>query len=211
MMIRKMMLILFIVTAGWIKSWGQAHEIAVLLLNVEKLSQFKQILDDLKTSYRVLSNGYGAIKDISEGNFKLHKLFLDGLMEVSPAVRKYRKIPLTIDYQIQLIKEYRNAYKQFRSSGQFNPGELVYLGQVYDNLFKLSLRNLDELILVTTNGDLRMSDDERIQAIDRICTDMEDKLLFLRDFNQSTSILSLQRARAQRELDVLSTMHGIEE
>ncbi|TWI87843.1 hypothetical protein LX66_1914 [Chitinophaga japonensis] len=210
-MIRKMMLILFIVTAGWIKSWGQAHEIAVLLLNVEKLSQFKQILDDLKTSYRVLSNGYGAIKDISEGNFKLHKLFLDGLMEVSPAVRKYRKIPLTIDYQIQLIKEYRNAYKQFRSSGQFNPGELVYLGQVYDNLFKLSLRNLDELILVTTNGDLRMSDDERIQAIDRICTDMEDKLLFLRDFNQSTSILSLQRARAQRELDVLSTMHGIEE
>ncbi|GAA0537165.1 hypothetical protein GCM10009415_18720 [Chitinophaga japonensis] len=205
------MLILFIVTAGWIKSWGQAHEIAVLLLNVEKLSQFKQILDDLKTSYRVLSNGYGAIKDISEGNFKLHKLFLDGLMEVSPAVRKYRKIPLTIDYQIQLIKEYRNAYKQFRSSGQFNPGELVYLGQVYDNLFKLSLRNLDELILVTTNGDLRMSDDERIQAIDRICTDMEDKLLFLRDFNQSTSILSLQRARAQRELDVLSTMHGIEE
>ena len=153
---------------------AQADEIAQLILNIEKLAQFKQILSDMKKGYEILSGGYNTIKNISEGNFSLHKAFLDGLMEVSPAVRNYRRVADITNYQIILVKEYRKAYDRFRQDNNFNADELAYLGRVYDNLFKESLRNLDELLTVITAGKARMSDDERLQAIDRIIADLQD-------------------------------------
>ena len=188
---------------------AQADEIAQLVLNIEKLAQFKQILSDMKKGYEILNGGYSTIKNISEGNFSLHKAFLDGLLAVSPTVRNYRRVADIGNYQIQLVKEYRSAYDRFRRDNNFNADELAYLGRVYDQLFKESLRNLDELLTVITAGKARMSDDERLQAIDRIYSDMQHKLLFLRQFNNNTSILALQRAKERNDVKVMDKIYGI--
>ncbi|ASZ09578.1 hypothetical protein [Chitinophaga sp. MD30] len=188
---------------------AQADEIAQLILNIEKLAQFKQILSDMKKGYEILSGGYNTIKNISEGNFSLHKAFLDGLMEVSPAVRNYRRVADITNYQIILVKEYRKAYERFRQDNNFNADELAYLGRVYDNLFKESLRNLDELLTVITTGKARMSDDERLQAIDRIYADMQDKLTFLRHFNNNTTILAVQRAKERNDAQTIRKIYGL--
>jgi len=188
---------------------AQADEIAQLVLNIEKLAQFKQILSDMKKGYEILSGGYNTIKNISEGNFSLHKAFLDGLMEVSPAVRNYRRVADITNYQIILVKEYRKAYERFRQDNNFNADELAYLGRVYDNLFKESLRNLDELLTVITAGKARMSDDERLQAIDRIYADMQDKLTFLRHFNNNTTILAVQRAKERNDAQTIRKIYGL--
>lgn len=192
-----------------IRASAQADEIAQLLLNVEKLAQFKQILSDMKKGYQILEGGYNTIKNISEGNFSLHKAFLDGLMGVSPTVRNYRRVADITNYQITLVKEYRNAYDRFRRDNNFNPDELTYLGRVYDNLFKESLRNLDELLTVITAGKARMSDDERLQTIDRIYADMQDKLMFLRRFNNNTTILAVQRAKERNDAQTIRKIYGL--
>ena len=188
---------------------AQADEIAQLLLNVEKLAQFKQILSDMKKGYQILEGGYNTIKNISEGNFSLHKTFLDGLMGVSPTVRNYRRVADITNYQITLVKEYRNAYDRFRRDNNFNPDELAYLSRVYDNLFKESLRNLDELLTVITAGKARMSDDERLQTIDRIYADMQDKFMFLRHFNNNTTILAVQRAKERNDAQTIRKIYGL--
>ena len=188
---------------------AQADEIQQLLLNVEKLAQFKQILSDMKKGYQILEGGYNTIKNISEGNFNLHKAFLDGLMEVSPTVRNYHRVVDIINYQVVLVKEYRNAYDRFKRDNNFNADELSYLGHVYDNLFKESLRNLDELLTVITAGKTRMSDDERLQTIDRIYADMQEKLIFLRHFNNNTTILAVQRAKERNDAQTIQKIYGI--
>ncbi len=203
---RKKLLLLFMIIGINPFLYGQSQEIAQLLLNVEKLAQLKQILSDMEKGYEIVSKGYNAVKDLSQGNFSLHKTFLDGLMEVSPAVKKYKKVADIINYQLLLVREYKNAWSRFKQSGYFSDDEIAYLGRVYDNLFRRSLRNLDELTMVVTAGQLRMSDDERLSAIDRIHLDMRDKLDFLRSFNNNTSLLGLQRAK---ELNDVKTMRGI--
>ena len=82
------------------KALAQKDEIAQLLLNVEKLAQFEQILSDMKKGYEILSGGYNTIKDLSQGNFSLHKTFLDALMEVSPTVKNYKRVADIISYQV---------------------------------------------------------------------------------------------------------------
>lgn len=201
--------LLFLLSGASLKVSAQAAEIEQLLLNVEKLAQLKQILSDLKKGYEIVSTGYNTIKNISEGNFDLHQTFLNGLLEVSPAVRNYKRVTDIINQQILIVKEYKSAYRRFRQNGNFNPEELKYLGSVYANLFNQSLKNLDALATILTDGDLRMSDDERLKAIDDIFAFMQDKLLFLRHFNNNTTQLAIQRAREKKDVNSTKRMYGL--
>ncbi|MFH6936378.1 TerB family tellurite resistance protein [Flavobacterium sp. FlaQc-30] len=191
------------------KVTAQKQEIQQLILNIEKLAQFKQILKDMKKGYEILSGGYNTVKDLSEGNFSLHETFLDALMQVSPTVKNYKRIGDIVNYQVVLVKEYKSAFNRFRDSKNFNPEEIAYLERVYDNLFKQSLRNLDELTSVITANKMRMSDDERLASIDKIYTDMQDKLLFLRNFNNNTAVLALQRAKEHNDTRAMRNIYKL--
>lgn len=202
-------ILVFLASFSSLKVSAQATEIQQLLFNVEKLAQLKQILTDMKKGYEIVSAGYNTIKNISQGNFDLHKTFLDDLLKVSPTVRNYKRVAEIIQSQVMLVKEYKNANIRFKQSGSFNADEIKYLGQVYANLFKQSLKNIDDLITVVTSGSLRMSDEERLKAIDTIYASMQDKLLFLRHFNNGTTILALQRAGEKKNLNAAKILYGL--
>lgn len=187
---------------------AQAAELEQLALNIEKLAQLKSILTDMKKGYEIISKGYGTVKDLTQGNFNLHEAFLDGLLAVNPEIRKYRKVPDIIRYQASILSEYRSAFNQFSSGGRFSQKEIDYLSKVYGNLLDRSLENLDELTMVLTASKLRMSDDERLEAIDRLYDDMQEKLSFLRGFNRKASLLDQQRQRKMQELETLKRLYG---
>jgi len=187
---------------------AQAQELKQLALNIEKLSQFRAILRDMKKGYEILTEGYNTVKDLTEGNFTLHKTFLDKLLQVSPAVRNYKRVADIIEYQINLVQEYGRHKNRLTSSGLFNNNELAYFNNVYDKLVDDSLNDLDELTNVLTAGKLRMSDEERLEAIDRIYVSMQEKLLFLRDFNSDTTVLAIQRARETRDVEAIRLLTG---
>jgi hypothetical protein len=190
-------------------SKAQSTEVQQLLLNVEKLSQLKNILSDMKKGYTIVTNGYNAVKNISQGNFSLHEVFLDGMMLVSPEIKKYGRIADIISYQKNIITEYKTAFSRFRASDNFNAHEISYMGLVYKQLFEQSIDNIDQLLTVITSSKLRMSDDERLQAIDRIFADTEDKLVFLRSFNKEASILNLQRQKEKSDVNATKQYYNL--
>jgi len=69
----------------------------------------------------LLDKGYTTIKNISEGNYTLHQLFLDGLMAVNRLFETTNAYPTLSNYQKLLIKEYSNAYRRFRDDPHFTP------------------------------------------------------------------------------------------
>lgn len=208
-MTRTTVILIFLMSLSTLKSFGQSDEIQQLLLNWEKLQQFEEILNNMYVGYKILDKGYTTIKNISEGNYSLHQLFLDGLMAVNPSVRNYKRIPYIIDYQKLLIKEYKNAYGRFKQDKNFSPQEIEYMANVYNFLFQASLRNIDDLVMIITATKLRMSDDERMRAIDRIFYDMQSKVIFLRGFNNSTQLLAIQRARAANDVRTINHIYGL--
>lgn len=118
-------------------------------------------------------------------------------------------MPISSTIKKSIITEYKSAFNRFRASSNFNSQEIDYLGKVYKQLFDQSLDNLEELTTVITSSKLRMSDDERLQAIDRIFTDTEEKLMFLRSFNKEASILNIQRQREKADLKTTQSYFGI--
>lgn len=192
-------------------AFGQTDEATQLLLNYEKLRQLEEILDNMYKGYKILSQGYDRIKSIAEGNYKLHQVFLDALFAVNPAVRNYKRIQMIIDYQAQLMTEYKRAYKRLRDDGNLTGSELRYIESVYTYLVKQSVRNLEELAMIVTASKLRMTDDERLKAIDRIFLDIESQLSFLRYFNNTTQMLAMQREREKGDVTTIQGLYELEQ
>lgn len=188
---------------------AQAFEAQQLLYTLEKYNQNKKMLSQITEGYQIVSSGYDKIKNVASGNFNLHDVFISGLMAVNPEIKKYRRVPDIINYQAAILKEYQSAFSQFKKDGNFTTKEIDYISKVYSNLFDKSIENLDQLLMVTTANKTQMSDGERIAAIDRIYKDIQDKYLFLKSFNGSTKVLSLQRARTKNDLDVTKSIYGI--
>jgi preprotein translocase subunit YajC len=184
-----------------------AQDVQQLVLDIEKLTQFKAILSDMQSGYTILTQGYGQVKDISEGNFNLHSAFLNSLMAVSPEIRKYGRIADIIENQASIVSEYKATLKQANAGGHFNAQEMVYMNGVFSSLLTQSLNNLTTLANVITASNLRMSDAERLQAIDHIYSDTQSKLVFLRNFDSQVAILSLQREKAQNDVNTLQKLY----
>ncbi|MES2277914.1 MAG: TerB family tellurite resistance protein [Bacteroidota bacterium] len=178
-----------------------------LLYDIEKLTQFKSILSDMQQGYNILTQGYEQVKSLSQGNFNLHSVFLDGLMQVNPEVAKYARVADIIADEASILSEYKKAYRRFQAGDGFNADELDYLARVYAQLTKAALNDVNELANIITASKLRMSDDERLSAIDRIYARSSDKLSFLRDFNRRTSMLLLQRQQEQNEVNNLKSLY----
>jgi hypothetical protein len=208
----KIMIACGFVLTGFLKAapcFAQGQEMQQLLLDIEKLTQMKSILSDMKTGYQIYQQGYGTISSLSKGNFDLHNIYITGLMSVSPGVRNYGRITEIISMQASLISEYKQHSKLFRQSGSFSVSELSYMSNVYERLVSESLDNLEELTNVITANKLRMSDAERIKAIDRLYSTSSDKLQFLRSFNNQGVSLSLQRSKDAADTRTLKQLYGI--
>lgn len=188
---------------------AQAQEMQQLLLDIEKLTQMKSILSDMKTGYQIYQQGYGSISSLSKGNFDLHNVYLTGLLAVSPAVRNYARVADILSMQARLISQYKIQTSLFRQSGSFSVAELSYMSDVYTRLVSQTLEDIGELTNIITAGRLRMSDAERIKSIDRIYANSADRLDFLHAFGNQGIALSLQRSKELANTQTLKQLYGI--
>ena len=188
---------------------AQTAELQQLVLDIEKLSQLKSILSEMKQGYAIIHGGYSTIKNLSEGNFNLHNGYLSSLLAINPALQKYQRVADIISNQALIVSEYKSAFTRYKNGGRFTSSELDYISSVYANLLKESLDNLSELTDVLTASKLRMSDAERIRTIDKLDADTQDKLSFLRSFNRRTSALDAQRAQALQDNRDTRQLYGM--
>ena len=201
--------VIILLLPAWVRAQSVADDIQQLLLDVQKLAQMKQILSAMYSEYTMLQQGYEQIKGLSQGTFSLHKAFLDGLLLVSPAVSSYPKVTDIISKEASLIGSYNASSGYFRGSGVFTSQELGGFSTNYGSLLQRGQKDVDELTMVITDGELRMSDAERLTAIDRIDADMTRQLTLLHSFNNMAALQAAQRARAAREVGTVRGLYGI--
>lgn len=195
---------------GAFQAKAQSFDVQQLLLDWQKLSELKSILNELKQGYQILESGYENIRSISEGNFNLHNAFLSALLAVNPAVKNYKRVQDIIGYQASIVSEYTTSFNRFKQDKHFTASEITYLGNVYSNLFNQSLNGINNLTSVLTPNIMRMSDDERLHAIDGIYEASKNQLMFLRSFNNSTTLLAIDRATEDNDAESAKKLYGLE-
>lgn len=206
----KMVLISMLAIFGF-KSQGSSQTVVQLgeqlALDYEKLSELKGILQDMYKAYNDIDKGLTDVKSVVSGNFNLHKLYLDGLLAVSPTVKNYTRVGDIVNAEYTLISESAAGLNNFKRSKSFSGDEINYIGGIYSNLLEKSGVYVDELSKLTTSNELRMGDAERLAGIDRVYNGLMEELAFLRRFNDATSIQDVQRAKEDADLGVLKSLY----
>ena len=166
-----------------------------------QIAALKVHLSYVKKGYDIANKGINIVHTIKQGDFKLHRDFLASLKQVNPKIKNYSKIPEIIGYQSRIIKITRKSLLTIRASKQFTTVEMDYCKQVFDNLLNECAKTIDDLFLVVTSQVFEMKDDERLQRIDKLYVDSQDKYAFCLSFKNETELLSAQRLPGRVEID----------
>lgn len=168
---------------------------------MEQIAANQVYIEYAKKGYRIATDGLHTIRDIKNGDFRLHLGFIDSLKVVNPQIKSWVKVAEIITQQLRIIKASNQAVDFIRESNQFTHDELDYCKKVFDNLLEECIKNIDELLLVITNGQLSMNDDERIKRIEKLYLDMQEKATFTASFSNEMSVLAMQRLTEQTEIE----------
>ncbi len=180
-----------------------------LALDAQKLASMKSTLQEMYRGFEDLQQGYTRIRDIAKGNFNLHEAFLDALWVVSPGVRNDPRIMDILNTEYSIVSGYKTAQAMLRANAVFSPQELDYIVATFSTLLQRCSQAVEELTMITTDNELRMSDAQRLQALDRIDTQVKGDLAFLQRFN---NILSVEMALRQKEggdINTLKLLYGL--
>lgn len=189
------------------EEWTQQEQTKIKRL-VEQIAANQVYLDYVKKGIRIVTGGLHTIRDIKSGHFKLHFGFIDSLKIVNPTIKGWIKVAAIISEQGRLLQLRKQALNLMRESGEFTVKELRYCQQIYDNLLAECLQDIDELMLVVTNGELSMRDDERMQRIEVIYENMQDKTSFAISFASDLRVLAMQRKVQQTEINYSKLLNG---
>jgi len=186
-----------------------AQLVEQLILDKEKLSSLKANLQQMVNGYTLLKNGYTNIWDIAKGTFSLHQAYLDALLLVSPAVRNDPRIATIINAEYSIVAGYHAANARWSGSGVFTPQELTNIIDLYSSLLQRCMQSIEELTMILTADQLRMSDGQRMQAIGRIDEDTKQQLAILQQLDNTLSIQTMQRLKEQGDINTLESMYAI--
>lgn len=173
---------------------------------IEQIAQYKIYLELLEKGYKIAKEGLTAIHDIKNGEFKLHKNYMDSLCIVGAEVGKYKRIELIQALHSQIKAVTASSENKLRQSGYLNGEELVYVKGVYSRLLADCERIADALKDVTEDGPLSMSDDERFKRIDLLYGQMLSNYSFAGAFSSEAMVLAASRLK---EIDDIKTRRAI--
>jgi hypothetical protein len=180
-----------------------------LAFDAQKLGSLKSTLQEMVQGYNQLKTGYTHIRDIARDNFNLHQAFLDALWVLSPAVRSDPRLTNIVNTANRIVAEWRNGTARISSTPLFTAQEVSYITGTLSALMTRCNQELEELALVTTDNELRMSDDQRLQALDRIDGQLKVELGFLQQFNNSLALEAARRQKEAGDIHTLKRLYGL--
>ncbi len=176
---------------------------------IQQIAALQVYLSYVEKGYGIAKKGLDVIQEFKNGEFNLHETFFNSLKAVNPTVKNAAEVAEIIALQLSIVSQFKHAIKTYKQSDQFSNDELIYINNVYANLTNYCLKDIDALMVVITNDSLQMGDDERMQQINIIYADMEDKNSFAQHFTNSAKLLVNQKVREQNDISVSRSLYGL--
>jgi len=212
---KKMLLFLLILVSmtGSLKAqtlaeWFQQKKTQKKYL-LQQIAALQIYIGYAQKGYQIAKEGLTTIGGFTRGEFNLHADYFNSLKIVNTEIKHYAKVAEIIGLEIKIVQNYNSTFRKLKSTDAFSNDELSYIRSVFTNLLDDCEKTLDELIAVTTDGKLEMTDDERMARIDKLYLDMQDKFTFCNSFSNDAKLLAASRIKEQTEVKTSRALQGI--
>jgi hypothetical protein len=180
-----------------------------------RLQRLQNRLMVLQNAQKALENSMAKLKltEISEWGQKqkdLYGKYYDELKTVRNSIALYKRVKDVATYQVNILAEYKRAWSLISRDKHFNANELAYMQSVYTGIIDESVKNLEQLRVVSSSFQTQMSDGKRLELIDAAADKMEVNFSDLREFTDRNMVLSIQRSRTVDETETMKAYYGIQ-
>jgi hypothetical protein len=183
--------------------WSQKKtQIKYLNQQIAALVVYSQYVEQ---GYQISQNGLGSISGWAKGEFDLHTSGYRSLRQVNPNIRDGHAAAVVNDLEVVVA--------QFRALDGFSgltADDRKYVDVVRVKVLAECDAGASELELVMTSGEAEMTDDERLARLTKIYERVKDLLSFTSGFCARVKALVLQREQAERDLETVRRLYGID-
>ena len=151
------------------------------------------------------------ISDWVQKQKDLYGDYFNELWQVKDIIEYYHRIKEITETQVKIISAYEGAYNLFKQDSHFTDDEIEYMGKVYSGIIDASIKNLDQLSIVINSFNTQMSDESRLDIINRAAEVMTENYSDLKAFNSQNMMLSLQRSKDLNEVTVVKQLYGLQQ
>jgi len=176
---------------------------------LQQIAALRVYIDEAQKGYDIVREGLTQISGFTGGELNLHAEYFHSLKSVNPSIQRYSKIAEISATQVRIIQNCNRASRQLNRSNAFSDDERAYINRVFTRLLNDCDNTMDELISITTSGQLEMKDDQRLQRIDRLYDEVQDKLTFSQSFSNDAILLAVSRIKEQTDVQTGRVLQGI--
>ena len=176
---------------------------------VEQIGALKVYAGYLEKGYSIAKEGINTINDIKHGDFFLHAGHFDSLQIVNPVIAASFYVADAIVLATKIDAAAKAGTAQVLANNFFTDEEKQYLQRVYDNIINGTAADVGQLTTFITDGELQMTDDERLQNIKSLYASLQDKYAFTQSFSKQAQMLSVQRIKQQSETERVKKLYNI--
>lgn len=162
----------------------------------------------LKKGYKFVKDGTGLISDFTGGEFNLHRDYFNSLENVNPELLKSGKVEAILAMQQDMESQRTNARSKINPSEYFSAAEKQAIRRYLDNLENSCDTELEELMMVLTDGKLELTDDERIERIGKLYAATGNLYLTHRKAIPGMLQMMLGREREETDIKILKKLYG---
>ena len=175
---------------------------------IEQIAALRVYADFARKGYGIVKEGTQMIGDLKRGDFNLHDAHFKSLRVVNPTIKKADQVSAIIEMHQAMAKSRAGTFQKVQATKMINATELKLIQQLYANLAAESGKDLEALELLIKDGELELSDDQRISRIDKLYKAMLEKYGFQLQLDRKIIALSESRISAANSLKILKGLYG---
>lgn len=185
---------------------GQAKQRKELILQIAALQVY---IDYAKKGYSAVSKGLNFIGDARKGELNLHGDYFTSLLKINPKIRNYYKTAEIISMQFKIMKLCRKTLADLKTADLFHGNELDYIERSFEKLLQNCSQTLDQLLVITTDAELELKDDQRLERIDLLHKTMLEDYNLCLSFSNEAKLLSISKTADKEDSKRLSELYGL--
>jgi hypothetical protein len=185
---------------------GQAKQRKELILQIAALQVY---IDYAKKGYSAVSKGLNFIGDARKGEVNLHGDYFTSLLKINPKVRNYYKTAQIISMQFKIMKLCSKTLADLKTADLFHGNELDYIERSFKKLLQNCSQTLDQLLVITTEAELQLKDDQRLERIDLLHKTMLEDYNFCLSFSRDARLMSVSKTADKKDSKGLSVLYGL--
>jgi hypothetical protein len=186
--------------------WFKQKETQIKYL-VEQIGALKAYGEVMNKGYDIAHNGLTNVFNSKKGDYVQHSNYFLSLWKVKPGVKSYSKILSILNMKADIEKLHR--LMKSSTTGFLNDKERSYVKNVYLSLTSGCNDLTGELEMVLNDDQLQLKDDERIQHIDKIYLEMQERYQFSQSFANEIKMLVLGRLKDGNDVNKFYWLYGM--